>query len=210
MLAVMPTRNLWAIEVDGRPRIRIFGGGPALPAAWSDPEIEAFVRAIDVLWNEVPNIGPEGQALAIRYGVDPAGPLATWLAPDDLARVERAGGIVGVSMQLLAPLRPWLAVQILKMAAESRAGLHGEYSAEQHLVAVAEKAGVPVRSEFPAGEALFVAFASWPRAAEVDRLRSTVAEIEAGLDSLVRQSEAWLASDLQNPRRVPCRLSSSL
>jgi hypothetical protein len=199
----MLSRHLWIID---RPPtlVRIFGGGPALAEPWSDPVIESLVAASDVFWCEVPKLEGDVQSLAIKYGVDPAAPLATWLSPDDLARVESAAGAVGQNPQLLAAVRPWLAAQILKMAQESQAGLKGEYSAEQHLESVATAAGIEIRSEFgsgelalPPGEGVFAAFSSWPRQAEIERLRSVLDDIEAGPASIQDQADAWISHDLR-------------
>lgn len=185
---------LWIVQ-RGRTAVRIFGGGPPLAEPWSSPELEALVAASDVFWNEVPKMGTETQALAITYGLDPAAPLATWLTPEDLARVEAAAEAVAANPQILAAVRPWLAAQLLNMAAQSLAGLHGEYSAEEHLTATAERAGVPVQSEFATPEAVFKSFSSWPREVEIDRLRYTLAELESGAGSLRHQADAWLKAD---------------
>lgn len=200
----MPGRHLWIID---RPPalVRIFGGGPALACPWSDPGIEALVAASDAFWCEVPRLEGDVQALAIKYGVDPAAPLATWLAPGDLARVERAAEALGQNPQVLAATRPWLAAQILKMAQESHAGLQPECSAEQHLESVADQAGVSRRSEFPAGEGVFAAFAAWPRQAEIERLLSVLDDIEAGPASIQEQADAWLADDLRLAEEIDHR-----
>lgn len=200
--------QLWAIDVDGEPRVRIFGGGPGLAEPWSDPAIEALVADSDVFWSEVPT--PEGdvQALAIKYGVDEKAPLATWLVPDDYARTEEAAAEMEVAPAIIAAVRPWLAAQILKMAQESKAGLKGEYSAEQHLERVAKREGVALRSEFPPGEGVFASFASWPRQTEIERLLSVLDDIEAGNSALQEQSQAWLDDDLAIATKIDERYRS--
>jgi uncharacterized protein YbaP (TraB family) len=176
--------------------VYVFGGGPGLVEPWSSPEIEAMVAESDVYWNEAPKIGREALALAQRYGVDPARPLASWLTADELERVRGAAEATGVPFGAIEQLRPWLAAQILKSASETRAGLHAEYAAEVHLASVAEQHGVRVRSEFGTPEVVFETFSSWPRVVEVQRLMSTVADVEAGTPYLLRMAEAWLRGDL--------------
>jgi uncharacterized protein YbaP (TraB family) len=188
--------QLWSIEVEEQPCIRIFGGGPGLAEPWSDPAIEALVADSDVFWNEVPTLEGDLQALAITYGVDPGAPLATWLSPEDYARAETAAAAMEVAPQIIAAVRPWLAAQVLKMAQEAKAGLKAEYSAEQHLERVAKRAGLTLRSEFPPGEAVFANFASWPRQAEIERLLSVLDDIEAGPTALQEQAQVWLDDDL--------------
>jgi uncharacterized protein YbaP (TraB family) len=136
------------------------------------------------------------QALAIKYGVDANAPLGTWLSPEDYARTEDAAAEMEVAPGIIAAVRPWLAAQILKMAQETKAGLKGEYSAEQHLERVAKREGLMLRSELPPGEGVFAAFASWPRRAEIERLLSVLDDIEAGPTALHEQAQVWLDDDL--------------
>ncbi len=187
---------LWLVERNGT-TVRIFGHGLPLAEPWSSPEIETMVAGSDVFWTEIPKIGDDAQALAIKYGFDADAPLASWLSPHDLARAEAAAIAAGADPQLLARVRPWLAAQMLPMAAQSLAGLHGEYAVEERLTAIAERAGVPVHSEFPTIEALFVAFSSWPRDIEIERLLSAIDDVEAGIEALKRKSRAWLERDEQ-------------
>ncbi len=191
---------IWLIEGEDT-RIYLFGGGPPPREPWSSPRIEELVPGCDVFWNEVPPVGPEGPAVALQYGIDREAPLATWLTADELACVHAAAAGAGVAAALLAPLRPWLAAQVLKIAAETRAGLRTENSAEVRLAEVAEAAGLEVRSEFATVEALFTDFSSWPRDVEVQRLLSTVAEVEAGVDTLTAMWEAWNAGDFGDINR---------
>jgi uncharacterized protein YbaP (TraB family) len=197
---------LWAIDVGKLTPLHVFGGGPGLAEPWSSPDIERLVAASDVFWNEVPDLGDEVQSLALRYGVDPEAPLNTWLTENELERVHDAATLLGVNEQLLAPVRPWLAAQIIKLNMEARAGLHAEHSAEQHLAATAERAGVPVRSEFGSAEDVFAAFSSWPRVVEVQRLLSIVDDVEKGDDALRRQSQAWLDGDLAVAEEIDGRM----
>jgi uncharacterized protein YbaP (TraB family) len=187
----------------------MFGGGPGLFEPWSDPAIETCVRASDVFWSEVPEIGADAQALAIKYGVDPAAPLATWMSASDCRRIESAAVALELAPQMIAAVRPWLAAQLLRMASDVRLGLVGEYSAEQHLRNVARRAGVALRSEFPEGEALFAAFASWPRQAEIERLLSTLDEIDSGAEGVHEQAKAWLADDLRLAEQIDERYRTS-
>jgi uncharacterized protein YbaP (TraB family) len=182
---------------DGVYSIFIFGGGPQPPP---DPFDAApylpLLEHCDEYWKEAPEMGPDVQALAMKYGVDAAAPLATWLSEAERARVDAAAEATKTNRGLLAACRPWLAAQILKMAHESRAGVQAEQSAENVLSKEAQRIGIPVRSEFGSAEGAMRIFAGMPRDAEVQYLRWTLDSVEAGPEQMARFAEAVAKGDL--------------
>jgi uncharacterized protein YbaP (TraB family) len=193
--AVCEALMLYEVTRDGH-TIFLFGGARPATAAWSSPEVEARVRASVEFWNEAPEMGPEVQALAVKYGVDPARPLASWLTDADRERVDAIAQAAGANAALLAAVRPWLAAQILRMAADARDGLAAEHSAEAVLARVARDAGIPVHSEFGTPEETLATFASMPPDVEVQYLRWTLYEIDAGAERTSQHAEALARGDL--------------
>ena len=186
---------LYEITRDGH-AIYLTGGWRPTTEPWSSPAIEALAASAEEFWNEVPVIGPEAQALAPRYGIDPVAPLATWLSTDDASRVAAAAEAAGANAALLAPLRPWLAAQVLRIAFDARAGLAHAHSVEAVLTRRATEAGVPVKSEFGTPEGVFASFASMPPEAEVQYLRFTLYEIESGVPRVDEHAAAMARGDL--------------
>lgn len=186
---------LYDVTKDGH-GIFILGGGPQPPPDPFDatPYLP-LLEQCNEFWNEVPELGPEVQALAVKYGVDPAAPLASWLSERDLARVDAAAEATGTNRALLVPVRPWLAGQILKMASESRAGLQPAH-AEHVLTKEAERLGIAVHSEWAPPDGPMLAFSSMPCDAEVQYLRWILDSVEAGADAMVRFAEACAKGDL--------------
>jgi uncharacterized protein YbaP (TraB family) len=182
---------------DGVHSIFIFGGGPQPPPDPFDPApYLGVLEQCNEYWNEAPEMGPEVQALAVKYGVDPAAPLATWLSEAELARVDAAAEATATNRELLAACRPWLAAQILKMAHESRAGVQAEQSAENVLSKEAQRIGIPVRSEFGSAEGAMRIFAGMPRDAEIEYLRWMLDAVEAGPEATRDLAEGWARGDL--------------
>jgi uncharacterized protein YbaP (TraB family) len=132
----------------------------------------------------------------VKYGVDPARPLASWLTDDDRARIDAAAATSGANTALLAALRPWLAAQVLRMAADAHDGLVAEHSAEAVLTRRAMEAGVPVKSEFGTPEETFASFASMPAEVELEYLRWTLYEIESGVERTERHAAGLARGDL--------------
>jgi uncharacterized protein YbaP (TraB family) len=132
----------------------------------------------------------------VRYGIDPAAPLADWLTPEDRGRVDAVASEAGLDRAILAPLRPWLASQVLTMASESKRGIDRESSPEAVLRALAQRRGLRVRHEFPTPESVARFFSELPRAAEVELLRVTLDNLQAHPERDRQRAAAWLEGDL--------------
>jgi uncharacterized protein YbaP (TraB family) len=141
-------------------------------------------------------MGPDVQALALKYGVDPAAPLATWLSETDLARVDAAAEATGTNRAVIAACRPWLAAQILKMAHEAGAGLQPEHAAENVLSKEARRIGIPVHSEFGDADGAMRTFSGMPRDVEIEYFRWMLDAVEAGPEATRRLAEDWARGDL--------------
>jgi uncharacterized protein YbaP (TraB family) len=186
---------LFEVTRDGHV-IHLFGGSRPTPERWSSPAVEAVVSTCSEFWNETPDMGPEVQALAVKYGVDPARPLATWLTEDDRARIDAAAAAKGANAAILAAVRPWLAAQILRMAADAHDGLSYENSPDAVLTKCANDAGLPIHSEFGAPEDTLRTFASMSPEAEVQYLRYTLYEIESGIERVTQHAAALARGDI--------------
>jgi uncharacterized protein YbaP (TraB family) len=158
--------------------------------------VEQALASCELFWNETPKPGPDTPALVMKYGVDPAAPLDSWLSPPDQARVAALGAVLGVQAPSLAAARPWLAVQMLQGAANASRGLKPEHSPDGLLTARAAELGIPIRSEFPTTGDNLAAFASLPRDAEVQFLLWTLDSIEAGPAAADARQRRWAIGDL--------------
>ena len=168
-----------------------------LPFEWSAPDAEALIDVADEFWHEVPPPTGDMQELVLRYGIDAAAPLEAWLSADELARVHAAADELGVAREVLAPFRPWLAGQVLKMAFQSRRGVSYDTSPDDVLRACAERAGIPIRSEFESTESLAELFTKVPRRAEVELLLLNLEDLEEDPAQDEARARAWLRGDLE-------------
>ena len=189
------TPALWTVR-RGEARIHLFGGRPPLPMPWSAPDVEAALAAAEEFWNETPRVAPEQQSLALELGIDPEAPLRAWLTEEELSRVEHAASELGVAREVLAPFRPWLAGQVLRMAAESRCGIDPESRPESILRARAEQAGLRIRHELSSLREAAELFSELPRRAEVELLLFNLDEVQADPADDEQRAKAWLRGDL--------------
>jgi uncharacterized protein YbaP (TraB family) len=176
--------------------LHIFAVRPPLPIPWTAPDAVAILEVSDEFWHETPEITQETQPLALRYGIDREQPLASRVPEDVHRRVMSTAGQLGMPPALLAPMRPWLAAQTLRMASEQQRGIDYQGTSpdvvlHRHAVAM----GLPVKSEFPSAEAVTQFLAGLPAQAEVDFLSVELDELDA-LEQDPRRAELWLRGDL--------------
>jgi uncharacterized protein YbaP (TraB family) len=93
---------------------------------WRSSSLDAALAGADSLWFELP-IDDATNAAAVRLTAArarlPAGDtLWAHLSPAQRARVARAAATLGLSSDVLAPLRPWMAELTLSLADAQRAG----------------------------------------------------------------------------------------
>jgi hypothetical protein len=177
--------------------VLLFGDSGPLRAPWTSARFVAALNESAVFWKETPDAGPGANALFMAKGIDLARPLATWLTPDQRARVAAAAASVGLAPVLLDRLRPWLAAVFLDSSFRSHFGFKQENGPEHVLSVTARAVGKPVRTEFPDEAAIVDYFAGFSNAAEIGALLRAVDEIEAGPDVAQRTAEAWMVGDLR-------------
>jgi uncharacterized protein YbaP (TraB family) len=122
-------------------------------------------------------------------------PLATLLDGRTLTLVEQAGAGLGLPAAVLGVMRPWLAAQALQLAAQGRAGVQAEQSADALLTASAVGRGIEVRHEYATTGAVIEALDSLPIPAQVDYLRWTLDNLDA--EEASRRYERWARGDLK-------------
>jgi uncharacterized protein YbaP (TraB family) len=172
---------------------------------WSAPQAEAALLAAREFWHEAPEVTPETRSLALQHGIDPARPLEARLPTDLLARVRATVAELGIAMELLAGMRPWLAAQVLRMAADARRGLDRATAPEDVFRARAAHARIPIRTEFATVAALVELFGALPEQAEVELLALELDGIQTSVDEEQRRAERWLDGDLAYEERNAAR-----
>ena len=177
---------LWVVK-SGTGVVYLTGETPGGHTDWNDARIEGLVPSCDALWTEAGTISrdPVGP-LIVRYGYDPKTPLATLLGEDDKARLKAAAALAVLPVEQLGSARPWLAAYELEHS-YARATGHTGLSANQVLAADANKAGVPVHSEFPAQDDTIAAYGALSPLADLQFLRFTLDDILAAPGEIDRE-----------------------
>jgi uncharacterized protein YbaP (TraB family) len=186
---------MWRVERAGA-ALHIFGGRPATPIPWSAPQAERCLAEATEFWHETPEVTPETQAMALVHGMDASRPLDSFLTPELRSRVASAAAELGVTPALLAPMRPWLAGQILRGAADARRGLDRTTAPESVLRVRAVALGLPVKAEFPTAEDVMGFFGGLPPDAETQWLAVELDEIASDPAVDIARARSWLEGDI--------------
>ena len=188
---------LWAIK-DQDSTIYLFGTIHVLKPAtqWRSPRIDQALKASDDLVIEV--LGADDpavmQPLVMQYGLDRATPLSQKLSAKDLKRAQGLAQAAGMPPQAMEVMRPWLASISLAMLPVIKAGYDPRSGVEQVVSAEMKAAGKPA-SSLETAEQQIRFFADMSTKTEVEMLRATLDDAEAGPAKIDSMVAAWAAGD---------------
>jgi len=197
---------LWRIT-DTDSEIWLFGTVHVLPPEleWRGPRFEAAFAAADELVTETDTSEAalaQIQTLTQQHGMLPRGErLSARLTPEQRARFQSTARELGLNPAALEPARPWLAALQLTFAYVSREGHSADAGVENVLVAEAQRAGKR-QSYLETADLQIRVLADLPPADENALLISSIAEIEAGDNSLAVMDAAWARGDLAELERL--------
>ncbi len=188
---------LWVIK-DQDSTIYLFGTVHVLKPAtqWRSPRIDQALKASDDLVIEV--LGADDpavmQPLVMQYGLDRATPLSQKLSAKDLKRAQGLAQAAGMPPQAMEVMRPWLASISLAMLPVIKAGYDPRSGVEQVVSAEMKAAGKPA-SSLETAEQQIRFFADMSTKTEVEMLRATLDDAEAGPAKIDSMVAAWAAGD---------------
>jgi uncharacterized protein YbaP (TraB family) len=188
---------LWAVK-DKDSTIYLFGTIHVLKpdTQWRSPKIDQALKTSGDLTLEI--IGADDpatmQPLVLKYGLDPAHPLSTKIAPDKFKHASELAQGGGVPPQMLNMMRPWMAAVSLSMIPVIKAGYDPKSGVEQVLTQEVKAAGKP-QSAFETPEQQIRFFADLPAKTEADFLSSTLEEVDEGVGKIDKMVAAWAAGD---------------
>lgn len=189
---------LWVAKSGGA-TVYLFGTVHALKSEtdWETPKISAAFAGSRELWLEAEDADPATMApIVAQLGIDRAHRLSAEVAPADLPRLEAAAKAAGLPGEAaLEPMRPWLAALTLAALPIIKAGYDPAKGVDNVLKAKAAAAGKPVHG-FESAEQQMHFFADFPKARQVEMLRSVLDEVATGPAQVEELLAAWAAGDL--------------
>lgn len=191
---------VWVVR-DADSTVVIFGSVHVLPPGldWQPPALKAALAKADDLWFELP-FDPASQAAGVEVvkakGLLPPGEsLLARLTPTGRERLARLAPRLGVSLEQMDRLRPWLADVTVGLVDMAQKGAGAADGVEQSIQAAA-----PARARrmaFETADQQIGFFADAPEADQLASLEDTLRQIEDEPDAYDRLLAAWLAGDTQ-------------
>ncbi|MET3664776.1 TraB/GumN family protein [Caulobacter sp. 1776] len=188
---------LWAVK-DKDSTIYLFGTIHVLKpdTPWRSARIDKALAASGDLTLEI--VGADDpavmQPLVAKYGLDPAHPLSTKLAPATFQHAAELAQGGGMPPQMLNMMRPWLAAVSLSLIPVIKAGYDPKSGVEQVLIREIKAAG-KAENAFETPEQQIRFFADLSAKTEADFLRSTLDEVDEGVGKIDKMVAAWAAGD---------------
>lgn len=193
-----PGAARWVVRDEDSTMV-LFGTFHILPDGidWrTDGFDEALSDAGEVWFEVLPSeLGNQAkvQGLAQQYGLSPDQPLSQRLDEETYGRLEAKASELGLPIEAIDPMRPWLAAVTIQVLDMVRDGFNPEAGAESVLAAE-----VPDEKEraLETIEQQFGFFANLPEDVETDFLVSVLEEIESGTEEMRELAEDWADGDL--------------
>jgi uncharacterized protein YbaP (TraB family) len=189
---------LWAIK-DHDSTIYLFGTIHVLKpdTPWRSAKIDQALKSSGDLTLEI--VGADDpavmQPLVVKYGLDPARPLSSKIAPDKYQHAVEVAQASGVPPQALGMMRPWLAAVSLSMLPVIKAG-YDPKSGVEFVLANEVRAAGKAEKAFETPEQQIRFFADLPPKTEADFLNSTLDDIDEGVGKIDKMVAAWAAGDV--------------
>lgn len=170
----------------------LFGTFHILPTdiEWKSQTLADAIARSDEAWFELPagaQNDPGLQQLTMQYGMSQE-PLSAKLDTVTMAKLEVEAGKLGLPMDMLNSMQPWLASVTLPVVQMMGAGFDPSAGAEAMLEPrVADKP----RKAFETAEQQLRFFADMDQEAQVDMLKLTLDGMEEGTELMTRMAQNW-------------------
>jgi uncharacterized protein YbaP (TraB family) len=177
---------------DADSEIILYGTFHILPkdVEWKSQTLADAIARSDEAWFELPagaQTDPALQQLTMQYGMS-QDLLSTKLDADTLAKLEAEAGKLGLPMDMLNSMQPWLVSITLPIVQMMGAGFDPAAGAEMMLEPrVADKP----RNAFETAEQQLRFFADMDQAAQIDMLKLTLDGMEDGTELMTQMAQSW-------------------
>jgi len=177
--------------------IILFGTFHILPTEieWKSQTLTDAIARAEEAWFELPagaQNDPALQQLTMQYGMSEE-PLSAKLDADTLAKLETEAGKLGLPMEMVEQMQPWLASLTLPIVQMMGAGFDPSAGAEAMLEPRVEN--LP-RKAFETAEQQLRIFADMDQQAQINMLKLTLDGMEEGTDLITRMANSWASGDV--------------
>ena len=188
---------LWVVR-DKDSTLYLFGTMHALSPTtqWNSPALKNAMAGSEEVWFEAePPTEPTAiQSVIRQFGIDKAKPLSSKLNKSEMTTFNEAIGKLGMNVEQVDVMRPWLAAMSLAGLPLIEAGYDQTKGADPLLLAAAKAAGKQVKT-FETAEQQVRFFADLPPVIELELLRETLKTYKDGPAEIRKMEAAWARGD---------------
>lgn len=167
--------------------------------AWGGADAQAALAEADEVWTEVeitPESDAQAQALMTERGMAPANqPLSSHLTAEERARLRALTQRLGVQVQMIELMEPWLAALTLSVLPMIQAGYDPNAGVDRAVDAAADAAGVQRRA-FETIEEQVAFLSGFSPELQRQMLLDAIDEAEKGPEQFGPMLLAWERGDL--------------
>lgn len=189
----------WEIT-DADSRIVLFPTIHVLPDGldWETDRLKAEIAQADEVWFEIADAtSPEAlakiQTLVADKGLSPDTPLSQQLSAEQLAELEAALEGLGVPLQAIDPMRPWMAATALTAASLAQSGFSPDAGVEK---ALDDDYGDRPRRGLESADFQIAMLASLGGEDQIGFLMSALDGLEDAGPTLLRVADGWAQGDV--------------
>lgn len=177
--------------------IILFGTFHILPTdiEWKSQTLTDAIARSEEVWFELPagaQNDPALQQLTMQYGMSEE-PLSAKLDEETQIKLEVEAGKLGLPMEMVNQMQPWLVSITLPVVQMMGAGFDPSAGAEAMLEPRVES--LP-RKAFETAEQQLRIFADMDQEAQINMLKLTLDGMEEGTDLITRMANSWASGDV--------------
>lgn len=199
IVPVNPNPAMWKVQ-DADTTIYLFGTMHLLPPGeqWLTGEVRRAFDSSSTLRMELASLDPtpaEAQSMMGRGMAAPGtAPLTSQLTDREKAILTAAAGKIGLPVQAVDSMRPWLVSLLTAVAMATELGLDPETGAEKVLKRLALENGKTIEG-FETFDEQIGFFANMPDALSLASLKVGLAQYADARNMMQRMLDAWMSGD---------------
>lgn len=162
---------------------------------WKTPTLEASLARAEEIWYEIPvgaDTDPAMQGLVMKYGIDQETKLSEKIPADMAEKLSNITGDIGVPMQALEVMQPWMASLTVSVTQMTLAGFDPNLGVEKKLQ---EMTGDKPTRALETAEQQIRFFADMSDEEQIGMLGSALDDFNEGTDVMLAAADNWASGN---------------
>ena len=193
-----PQPPMWVVS-DADSEITLYPTLHILPPEieWKSEALAKRLEGADEVWFEImpgAENDPALQQTMMLLGIDPGKSLLARLSADEKQGLSEAVGVMGMTLESVDNMRPWLVSTLVGVSALISKGFEPNAGVEKQLQPMVK--GKTIRA-LETADAQMKMLASIPEEAQMNMLRQTLQDLDESVADLKDMAHDWAVGDLE-------------